>query len=619
MTYFKAIWYTIEGMCGIIGGRDSDIKFFVESGLTELARRGPDSQQLISVDLEVTFGATRLAMTDPNPRSNQPMIDPDTGNAIVFNGEVYNFKELRSELRSLGIKFFTESDTEVILKLISYLGYEAIAKLEGMFAFSFLDKKARKIILARDFLGKKPLYYYSKSNTFLFSSYASLIQKHVSNANLKVDSVVEYLVLGYVQDPNSMFDNVHAIGPGELLVYDLEKNHIESQSLILPRQIFEENLSTVRNTFENSLLDRVNGHKTFALSLSGGIDSTIIALECARLSLPVEAYSLGFPDLGDSEFNLDAIAASKIAKKLNIKFTQIEMPKSTLIPNLIENYVTAMDEPNATTTGISQLHFFSEIAEAGHRLVLTGDGGDELFSGYSRYELARKIQRIPFVKSFKYDLIYNFIEKYANFLSEKLFLIAPPQSNIFWLHWHSIMPTYKANSLLNSNTEITLNSIVVSELKRKLTFKSSRIEELMLKDLAIWLSMESNRRLDRTSMWSSVEARSPFQSEKLVALSFKILRENDYKVTKKSILYREFPELNQLALLRKKRGFSSPQNYWLMSNPDFVQDSLLVLQDKIPINKSTIGQILQGAANQDYGSIKILWSLVILANWIKKI
>jgi len=606
-------------MCGIIGGRDSDIKSFVESGLTELARRGPDSQQLISVDLEVTFGATRLAMTDPNPRSNQPMIDPDTGNAIVFNGEVYNFKELRSELRSLGIKFFTESDTEVILKLISYLGYEAIAKLEGMFAFSFLDKKARKIILARDFLGKKPLYYYSKSNTFLFSSYASLIQKHVSNANLKVDSVVEYLVLGYVQDPNSMFDNVHAIGPGELLVYDLEKNHIESQSLILPRQIFEENLSTVRNTFENSLLDRVNGHKTFALSLSGGIDSTIIALECARLSLPVEAYSLGFPDLGDSEFNLDAIAASKIAKKLNIKFTQIEMPKSTLIPNLIENYVTAMDEPNATTTGISQLHFFSEIAEAGHRLVLTGDGGDELFSGYSRYELARKIQRIPFVKSFKYDLIYNFIEKYANFLSEKLFLIAPPQSNIFWLHWHSIMPTYKANSLLNSNTEITLNSIVVSELKRKLTFKSSRIEELMLKDLAIWLSMESNRRLDRTSMWSSVEARSPFQSEKLVALSFKILRENDYKVTKKSILYREFPELNQLALLRKKRGFSSPQNYWLMSNPDFVQDSLLVLQDKIPINKSTIGQILQGAANQDYGSIKILWSLVILANWIKKI
>jgi asparagine synthase (glutamine-hydrolysing) len=606
-------------MCGIIGGRDSDIKSFVESGLTELARRGPDSQQLISVDLEVTFGATRLAMTDPNPRSNQPMIDPDTGNAIVFNGEVYNFKELRSELRSLGIKFFTESDTEVILKLISYLGYEAIAKLEGMFTFSFLDKKARKIILARDFLGKKPLYYYSKSNTFLFSSYASLIQKHVSNANLKVDSVVEYLVLGYVQDPNSMFDNVLAIGPGELLVYDLEKNHIESQSLILPRQIFEENLSTVRNTFENSLLDRVNGHKTFALSLSGGIDSTIIALECARLSLPVEAYSLSFPDLGDSEFNLDAIAASKIAKKLNIKFTQIEMPKSTLIPNLIENYVTAMDEPNATTTGISQLHFFSEIAEAGHRLVLTGDGGDELFSGYPRYELARKIQRIPFVKSVKYDLIYNFIEKYAKFLSEKLFLIAPPQSNIFWLHWHSIMPTYKANSLLNSNTEITLNSIVVSEIKRKLTFKSSRIEELMLKDLAIWLSMESNRRLDRTSMWSSVEARSPFQSENLVALSFKILRENDYKVTKKSILYREFPELNQLALLRRKRGFSSPQNYWLMSNPDFVQDSLVVLQDKIPINKSMIGRILQGAANQDHGSIKILWSLVILANWIKKI
>ncbi len=606
-------------MCGIIGGRDSDIKSFVNSGLIELARRGPDSQQLISVDLGVTFGATRLAMTDPNPRSDQPMVDEDTGNAIVFNGEVYNFKELRSELRSQGIKFSTESDTEVILKLISYLGYEAVAKLEGMFAFSFLDKKARKIILARDFLGKKPLYYFSKSNTFLFSSYASLIQKHVSNANLNVSSVVEYLVLGYVQDPNSMFENIHALGPGELLVYDLEKNHIESQSLILPKQILEENPSTVRDTFENSLLNRVNGHKTFALSLSGGIDSTIIALECARLSLPVEAYSLGFPNLGDSEFNLDAIVASKTAKKLNVKFTQIEMPKSTLIPNLIEKYVTAMDEPNATSTGISQLHFFSEIAEAGHRLVLTGDGGDELFSGYLRYQLARKIQKIPYVNSVKYDLINDFIEKYAKFLSKKLFLIAPPQSNIFWLHWHSIMSTYMANSLLNSNKKITLNSNVVSELKRKLTFKSGRVEELMLKDVAIWLSMESNRRLDRTSMWSSIEARSPFQSEKLVALSFRILRENDYNITKKLILHREFPELNQLALPRKKLGFSSPKNYWLMSNPDFVRDSLVTLQDKISINKSMISQTLQGAANHDEGSKKILWSLVILANWIKKI
>lgn len=604
-------------MCGIIGGIDLDIKSFVESGLSELARRGPDSQQLISVDLGITFGATRLAMTDPDPRSNQPMVDPDTGNIIVFNGEVYNFKDLKSELHSHGIKFLTESDTEVVLKLITYFGYKAITKLEGMFAFSFLDKKAKKIILARDFLGKKPLYYFNKSNTFLFSSYASLIQKHVSNANLKINSVVEYLVLGYVQDPNSMFDDIYAIGPGELLVYDLEKKHIESKSLILPQQISEENLSTVRNTFEKSLIDRVDSHKTFALSLSGGIDSTIIALECARLSLPVEAYSLGFPDLGGSKFNLDAIAANKIANKLNIKFTQIEMPTANLIPNLVENYVTALDEPNATTTGISQLYFFSEIAKAGHRLVLTGDGGDELFSGYPRYQLARKIQRVPFIKSRKFDLINNFIEKYADFLSKKLFLIAPPESNIFWLQWHSIMSIHNANSLLNSNKEIKLNSILVSELKQKLAFKSGRVEELMLKDLAIWLSMESNRRLDRTSMWSSIEARSPFQSEKLVALSFKILRENDYRITKKLILYREFPELNQLALLQKKQGFSSPQKHWLMSNPDFVRDSLVVLQDKIPINETMVSRILRGAANHDQGSIKILWSLVILANWIK--
>lgn len=257
-------------MCGIIGFLGKNSQQYVTQALPKIALRGPDNQGLLSIKENLTFGASRLAMTDPHPRSNQPMQNTENGDVIVFNGEIYNFLELKERLVKLGVKFNTESDTEVLLKSLSIFGVEILPDLEGMFSFVYYSKKHNSVYLARDYLGKKPLYFYLKNDKFCFASQINLIKDWVGSVELNSESLAMYLSLGYVIDPQTMYTDIWSVAPGTIKILDLNLIKFTKELDFIPKSISQPIEKPLRELLGNAVLERTAGHSNFAISLSGG-------------------------------------------------------------------------------------------------------------------------------------------------------------------------------------------------------------------------------------------------------------------------------------------------------------------------------------------------------------
>ncbi len=600
-------------MCGIIGGIGRDSSQAIAGSLDNLKRRGPDHQAVVKLENGLTMGATRLAMTDPHPRSNQPMIDGSTGNVLVFNGEIYNYKFLRKRLSNLGTKFETESDTEVLLKCLSIYGIDIVPDLEGMFSFCFYDKKRNRLILARDYLGKKPLYYFLESRILFFASQVDLIKKYIKNTELNLDSIETYLKLGYLVDPETMYKNIVSVIPGEIICIDLNNLVISSKNEFIPNSIRITNNSSIPKVIADSLNDRVAGHNNFALSLSGGIDSSILALECSRLCLDVETYSMSWVNSDKDRYQYDSQAAKEIARVLNLKHKIIEMPRPGALDSILDLYVRAMGEPNSNPTGLSMMILYSEIAKDGHRLVLTGDGADEVFGGYRRYSLTNASRLSPKIKFTRSILTKDIGSKILRgiFLST-----ANSSTDNFWLYWHMIASTEKIKALL-PNLSTSPERIYGGELENIYSKSNRNASSLMFKDLRTWLPMESNRKLDRISMWNSIEARSPFQSENVIGVGYQVMRDYNFLRSKRQIMSEAYPKLKSLPVVTSKYGFVSPLGHWLRNNPSLIRHSIESISQYLPFNKQQLFRLGSAAHDGSFLDFKLLWSVVVLNRWFE--
>jgi asparagine synthase (glutamine-hydrolysing) len=603
-------------MCGFIGGIGAIPDSFIYENIVGLERRGPDSHEVIKFPNGLIFGATRLAMTDNHPRSNQPMIDEVYENALVFNGEIYNYKILRSMLRKTGVIFKTESDTEVLLKLLNAIGEESLPLLEGMFAFAFYNKKLNSIILARDILGKKPLYYSFQSNRLVFSSSLNLVKKSQISTQVDPNSVYTYLNLGYVIDPHTIYSKIFAVQPGEVIRIDLNSLTIEKQFSFFPKAIINDDQQDIQSSLDAEILNRVDGHSNFAISLSGGLDSNIIALRSQRLGFRPTAYSIGFHNSDKSRYSEDSIVAKKVAKKLGFEFNLVEMPAGNFIPEILNKYVNAMEEPLSNPTGLSMMVLYAEMSKNGERLVLTGDGGDEIFGGYDRYLKSQKISFLPQLNNRLLKYLNNRHDLFPKKVQNFLISLSPGDSSQFWLYWHRI--NYEANikKLYNFKGVPSKESNTFNELSKMFGSKS-RVSELMIKDLSIWLSMESNRKLDRISMWNSIEARSPFQAERIIGLGYSKLKSSNYNILDKKILRDSIVDLRTLPIVNKKLGFISPLGHWLRLNPDLVFQSIQYLKQNTDFNKHELEKIMISFQKNNYQDFKLIWSLIVLSSWLR--
>jgi asparagine synthase (glutamine-hydrolysing) len=575
-------------MCGIVGGVGTKFSQAIKEHFYLLNRRGPDHQKLLSLDNGLILGATRLAMTDPLPRSNQPMENSVTGDVIVFNGEIYNYKSIRAKLRKLGIYFDTESDTEVLLKSLNYFGLDFIAELEGMFSFGYYNKANNSIILSRDFLGKKPLYYYLEEDSFIFSSQIDYIKRCIGNVAIEDKALINYLILGYVVDPQTIYGGIRAVRPGEFIVLDLNTSKITNQRNYFPTALKNFPKQDLRMNISESISRRTVGHDSFALSLSGGVDSSIIALTSKNLGLNVNAFSMRWSESDKGRYNFDFDNASIFAKKLKIPFFAVDMPKVSSIPDLLTEFTKAMQEPNSNPSGLSMMVLYAKIAENGYRLVLTGDGADEVFGGYERYSISNKLRFLPRFSDYTISrLITIFNINSPKF--EKFFAgISDIKSEFFWLYWQKIIDLKLLNIINKSNfnsLEIEFPSIALDLIDQS----KNRVANLLVRDLKTWLIMESNRKLDRISMWNSIEARSPFLDENIVGQGF----------------YGSY----------KKLGFISPLGFWLRENKDLVHDSLIYLNSNFNFDKNYLKILANAPEDGNFKEFRFLWSLIVLANW----
>jgi asparagine synthase (glutamine-hydrolysing) len=603
-------------MCGIVGGIGDRASEIIRKNMPLLSHRGPDHQAFLTLDSGLTLGATRLSITDPLPRSNQPMIDQVNGNVLIFNGEIYNYKELKKSLLSLGLKFSTESDTEVLLKLLGYFGLSGVSKLEGMYAFAFFDYKKNSLVLSRDFLGKKPLYYYCYNQNLFFSSSFNFVSKSLVNLTLDPSSIATYLRLGYNFDPNTLIKEIKSLQPGVSLEINLLNLRV-NQHFFPPAKFLIDGPTKVEEALDISINERVSGHEKFAISMSGGVDSSLIAMRCKEMGLTPELYSLSFSNSDKSRYSDDAKAAEQIAKCLKLKFNLVEMSSPNEIPTILEAFIDAMEEPNANPTGLSMMTLWSSIAKDGHRVVLTGDGSDEIFGGYPRYIKAMQVERLPKINLAKFR---NFLENksiQSDYLDKFLWSVSRYDSLDRWLYLHQIIDGTKVKRIYNVEDNINYDLSLIKVLESKYG-SNKNVSDLMIKDLAIWLSMESNKRLDRISMWNSVEARSPFQSENLIASGLQVMRSNNFRILDKKVIFEIFPKLSSLPLLTRKAGFTSPIGHWLRSNQDLVNQNIGELIKSSLFVREELLNLVSSPMMGEYKKVKILWSLIVFSTWMRK-
>ena len=393
-------------MCGIaivlMHNSPSEEKVVLGGMIRALKHRGPDDEGILLLPTsangwQVGLGHTRLSILDLSSAGHQPMQDPETGNWIVFNGEIYNFQEVRHDLESRGYTFRTQTDTEVILKAYAAYSVECLPLLRGMFAFAIWNAREQSLFLARDRMGVKPLYYCHTRDAFLFASEVrALLASGCVPRQLSMAGLDSYLALGAVQDPLTIIENVYAFPAGH---YGLWQNgtlttqvywqpplQVDDAKTHWPRQKIVEEL---RNILEELVRLRLISDVPLGVFVSGGIDSSaIVSLMCRASSVPPCSVSVVFPEHKYSE----TVYMRQVVQQFSTQHREVMLTEGDMLASL-PDALTAMDQP--TFDGVNTYIVSKHARQAGLKVALSGIGGDELFGGYANsFITARRLQAL---------------------------------------------------------------------------------------------------------------------------------------------------------------------------------------------------------------------------------
>lgn len=558
-------------MCGICGIYNFDTQHVQESKLKamndQMINRGPDSEGFY---LDKNFGMAmrRLSIIDLE-KSNQPIQNNNRDISIIFNGEIYNYIELKDELKKENISFKTEGDTEIILKLYEKLGERFIQKLIGMFSICIFDKNKKKILIYRDRFGIKPLYYHISQNSFHFSSSLFSLKKVLSLKKSK-DSFFLYLCFNYFPSQKSVYENVNSLLPGNLI--KIENNKISIEKYYDP---FKEknyigtekyNHEIFKKIMNNSISINLRSDVNLGLMMSSGIDSSIIANESSKLKKNLKAYTVNFQDKKDNE----GFLASTFANELKINHEIINL-KEDDATNLLSQILRDMDEPCADTAIIPSYLISKKANLDGIKVLLSGAGGDEIFAGYSRH----------------YINFFTFFYGILNFLKikeHKLIKIVPYKIQNILLKSFNNKYAYVCNTS-GQNLGVILQSINKNDHQKILEFIEKILCEIMTSgfgfngksiinaDLSIYLPDNILRPFDKVSMINSIEGRVPFLDHRfLEAINhFNIdVTENGSSIKNKKILRDLYEnDLPKYILNNSKKGFNAPLEKWNLNFDKF--------------------------------------------------
>ena len=563
--------------------------------------RGPDDTRVQAFGA-VTLGFNRLAIIDVSERGMQPMTSNDGRYTIVFNGEIYNYRELKKEFSNY--PYTSESDTEVILALYAALGSKAFSKLNGMFALAIFDKEKNELVLARDSVGVKPLYYTHARGVLTFSSEIKGILASGVGPKLNHAALSDYLRFLYVPTPSTMFEDILALLPGTMLTYRSGEIRLETYTEwpdTMPPVSYADARERVRATVRAAIQRQMVSDRPLGVYLSGGVDSSIVLSVAAREQKNINTYSVAF-DLSDEEeadkFNADAVLAKKTAAYFGASHHEYRLSSDTAL-ELIEDAVYHLDQPLANATSIAQL-FLARHVKPTATVVLTGEGGDELFGGYERYRLA---------------LIAGRYGKYLPTFVEKL------HPRLRSLHLSGNERYVQLMTQKRKNVERVFRG-ALAQHNFSSEFSSDTIAvDLMRADERHWLVDEALMRADTMSMAASVEARVPLLDLEVRSLAHAL--PESYKVTPwatKRILKDAFSDvLPQYVLHQPKRGFFSPTAKWLRHPKmgQFVEGAINTLPDEL-FNKVEIRRMIQDHQDRRVYQAPFILALVLAGAWRRR-
>ncbi len=621
-------------MCGINGFvvinnnlKQKDIQLKINLMNDKIIHRGPDDDGVF-VNKNIGIGMRRLSIIDVDG-GKQPILNENKTLAIVLNGEIYNYKELKDEMKLKGHQFTTESDTEVVLHLFEEYGDGFINYIDGMFSFCIFNINKNELYIYRDRAGEKPLYYYIDENYFLFASeLKSILALGIVEKKINKTALETYLQLTYIPAPLTIFENIYKLEAGNCMKYSEAHLKIEKywdaeynfDNLIMD---YNECKRKLRRTLFESVENRMVADVPIGGFLSGGIDSTVIVGIMSKLSESrINTFTIGFKEKEYDESNRANIVAK--FHKTNHHLMYLDFDRAL---DILDKVISNIDEPFADSSQIPT-YIVSEFAKKEVKVILTGDGGDELFAGYDKYLInyySELYKRIPS------PIRHNLIERCVFAMPDKSAITRKINKVIY----NSEKSQYerRLNTMRLGFKEEELDKLLkqhsckkdlsnIETYYKKYEDVTDEISRTLYLDLKVVLEGDMLAKVDRNSMLASLETRVPMLSKNMIELAARIPSQYKIRGKQRKLIFKEaFKDLIPKELMQAaKHGFGVPIGLWLrkelksdflsLVNKDFIEEQGIFNYEYL---MSVFNEHMQGIRNR----ASELWTIYIFQKWYK--
>lgn len=612
-------------MCGIAGFIDiqrsrDDAERLIDNMCKVIRHRGPDDQGVWVGD-GVALGVRRLAIIDL-ASGQQPISNEDQSVLIVFNGEIYNYRELQKELQERGHHFRTCSDTEVIIHAYEEYGDECVMRLRGMFSFAIWDRKRKRLLLARDRFGKKPLNYYWDGERLVFGSEIKSILEAGIPRKINAIALDEYLVYGYVPTPNTLFTNISKLPAAHIFSYEQGKISTRRYWELPFTPICQDDEATaIERTYlllKDAVQVRLMSEVPLGAFLSGGIDSSlIVGLMSSMTSRPVKTFSIGFEE---DDYN-ELPYARQIAKYFGTDHHEFVVRPDLI--SVLPQLVWAYDEPFADSSMLPT-YYVSKLAREHVAVVLTGDGGDEIFGGYTRYERELSINRMPALARLSLGCAGRLMpegmrgkDRLSNLLSDP----ATRYTQVMRLFPDSWRPLLYQHEYFVHLSEHNPCERLIGQFDA--VPHLDILSQMQYVDVKMYLTDDILVKVDKASMLNSLEARAPMLDQYLVEyVSSLPSTVRTLNGTMKYLLKKVAAGVLLVEILtRRKQGFGVPIKHWFRSN--LTNYAYEVLDSSRARQRGIFNpQFIQGLLKAHSGTKLVnhseaIWALLCLELWFE--
>ena len=628
-------------MCGIYGYVTSEgavDKEILRAMGDCLKHRGPDDSGEVVRNIggfSVGLGHKRLSIIDLSIGGRQPIANEDETIWITFNGEIYNFTELRDELKKKGHRFKSRTDTEVIVHLYEELGTACLNRLNGMFAFALWDERRKTLFLARDRMGKKPLHYCLQKNQLIFASEIKALLKHPAvDRRLSIQSLSKYLSYEYVPAPESIFSSVKKLEQGHYLLYRND-DAVSVKYWDIPLEDYPISDSTeaqcteeLRELLDQAVRRRLVADVPVGLFVSGGLDSGLVAALACRAKGELECFSVGFDERSFDESRY----AIQVAQSLGLKHHLRTFHDRDML-RMVERLPEIIDEPLADPS-IVPLYLLSEFASQNTKVVLSGDGGDEIFAGYQTFQAHKLVTYYDVLPRFTKTALHAMVSRLpvshgylsADFKLKQFLKGVGVSSEVRFFLWRGAFTNSAKANLLHPDLRAELHGHnTYDDIYRyvKESGLTKELERILYLSMKLYLQDNNLVTVDRASMANGLEVRSPLLDKEVVEFVCRLPMEYKLNGFKTKYLLKKAAEglLPRRIIYRQKKGFGIPLAKWLTGQlKEFMLDYLgqeRIVQQGI-FHYPYVKQLIDEQLTRKKDNREPLWTLLIFQTWYEK-